>query len=182
MINKITQITIIILVVLLLASLTGNVIQYAIRKPLVETVFVTDTLVRVDTVIKTVINRVIVDRPVPVNFDSLSNIRTYRDTIHHQYGTIRREEMVFGELLKKHIEFDLRIPEVQRTITISNNTTQTIRTPLLFGTIGIGSDMNGKSTITPGLIYVPKSQKMLIGMEYNLNNEFNFKIGLNFLR
>ena len=137
--NRLTQISLLALGGLLLLSLLLNVFQYYNRRPpVIETVTVIDTLVRNDTIIRVVTNRIVVEKPVPVMVDTTTNIRTYKDTIYHQYGTIRREELVFGEMLKKEIDFDLNIPEVTRTITVKQVTTNTVRNRLLYGTVEIG--------------------------------------------
>lgn len=176
--TRITQITIIALVILLLLSAGVNVLQYQNRRPpVIETVTVRDTISRNDTVIKVVTNHIVVEKPVPVLVDTASNIRTYRDTIYHQYGTIRREEIVLGELLKKEIDFDLHIPEITRTITINQVTTNTIRSRLLYGTVGLRSDYLGKAYPTLGATYILKDHKIMFGADYGLDRSISARVG-----
>lgn len=180
--NRITSITILLLLGLLIASLTGNVIQYAYRKPIIDTVYVTDTLIRFDTIVHTVTNRVTIEKPVPVYQDTITNVKTYRDTIYHQYGTIRREEQVLGELLRKDIEIDLRIPEITKTLTINTVQTNTIRRPLLFVSTGLQSDFKGISTPVVGAQYITKHHRLNMSYSYLLSGQHQITVGYNIFR
>jgi len=181
--SKITQIAFIVLGVLLLLSVGINVIQYQIRRPLViETVTVRDTISRVDTVVRVITNRVVVEKPVPVMADTMNNIRTYKDTIYHQYGTIRREEIVFGELMKKEIDFDFQIPEITRTITVNQVTTNTIRSRLLYATLGLRADYEGKAYPTLGATYVLRDHRIMFGADYGLDRSISARVGFSIIK
>ena len=181
--NRLTQISLLVLGGLLLLSVLINVFQYHNRRPpVVETVTVRDTLSRVDTVVRVITNRVVVDKPVPVSVDTTNNIRTYKDTIHHPFGTIRRQELVFGELLKKEIDFDLHIPEITRTITVNQVTTNTVRNRLLYGTVGLISDPEGKTFPSFGAIYVLKDHKIVFGADYGLNKSISARVGFSLIK
>jgi hypothetical protein len=181
--SKITQIAFIVLGVLLLLSVGINVIQYQIRRPpVIETVTVRDTISRVDTVVRVITNRVVVEKPVPVMADTMNNIRTYKDTIYHQYGTIRREEIVFGELMKKEIDFDFHIPEITRTITVNQVTTNTIRSRLLYATLGLRADYEGKAYPTLGATYVLRDHRIMFGADYGLDRSISARVGFNIIK
>lgn len=180
--NRITSITILLLLGLLVASITGNFIQYAFRKPVIDTVYITDTLIRYDTIVHTVTNRVLVEKPVPVYVDTLTHVKTYRDTFYHQYGTIRREEQVLGELLRKDLEIDLQIPEITKTLTINTIHTNTIRRPLLFASTGLQSDFKGTSTPVVGAQYTTKDHRLNMSYSYLLSGQHQISIGYNIFR
>lgn len=181
--TRITQIAIIALLILLFLSAGLNVIQYKLRRPpVIETVTVRDTISRNDTVIKVVTNHVVIEKPVPVLVDTASNIRTYRDTIYHQYGTIRREEIVLGEMLKKEIDFDLHIPEITRSITINQVTTNTIRNRLLYGTLGLRLSYEGKAHPTLGATYVLKDHRIMFGADYGLDRSISARVGFSIIK
>ena len=182
--SKITQIVLITLVILLLISAGINVVQYHNRRPLIiETVTVRDTVSRIDTVVKIVTNRIAVEKPVPVLVDTTSNVRTYRDTIHHQYGTIRREETVMGELLKKDIEFDIKIPEITRTLTINSTVTNTVRSPLLYITGGIRSNAIDQSMVPAiGLLGISQGHRWSAGVDYSFDRQFRITLGYSIVR
>ncbi len=181
--NRLTQISLLVLGGLLLLSVLINVFQYHNRKPpVIETVTVRDTLVRRDTIIRVVTNRIVVEKPVPVSVDTTNNIRTYKDTIYHQFGTIRREELVFGELLKKEIDFDLHIPEITRTITVNQVTTNTIRSRLLYATVGLRADYEGKAYPTLGATYVLRDHKLMFGADYGLDRSISARVGFNIIK
>ena len=182
--NRLAQISIIIITALLVLSLAGNVIQYfRCKPPVIETVIVTDTISRVDTITRVITNRVVVEKPVPVYVDSALNTRTYRDTLFHQYGTIRREEVVLGELLKKDIEFDLQIPEITRTLTVNNTVTRTVRSPLLFVTGGVRSTVNEHGYVpTIGLIGVSEGHRWMAGVDYGFDRQLTAKVGYTIFR
>ncbi len=181
--NRLTQISLLVLGGLLLLSVLMNVFQYQNRRPpVVETITVRDTISRVDTVVRVVTNRVVVEMPVPVMVDTTNNIRTYKDTIYHQYGTIRREEIVFGELMKKEIDFDFQIPEITRTITVNQVTTNTIRSRLLYATVGLRADYEGKAYPTLGATYVLRDHKIMFGADYGLDRSISARVGFNLIK
>ena len=159
---------------LLMISLAGNYFQHSMRKPVIETVFVTDTLVQVDTIIHTVTHQVTIDRPVPVYIDTSTNIRTYRDTIFHPFGTINREELVLGEILKQDLHIDFKIPETLRTLTVTNSTTQTVRSPMLFVTGGFRYNHSELRLVpTVGLFGVVPGHKLGMGINMGLDGTFS---------
>ncbi len=164
---------------LLIISLAGNYFQHTLRKPVIETVFETDTLIQVDTIFHTVTQQVTVERPVPVYIDTTTKIRTYRDTITLPYGTINREELVLGEILKHDLTFDVKIPEVFHTITITNSTTQTIRKPLFFVTGGFRYS-HSEQTIVPavGILGVTPGQQYTLGLDFDLDRTVSLKFGI----
>ena len=166
-------------IMMLIISLAGNYIQHTLRKPVIETVFETDTLIRIDTIIHTVTHQVTIDRPVPVYIDTTANIRTYRDTIYLPYGTINREELVLGEILKQDIAFNVKIPEVLNTITIANSTTQTIRQPLLFVTGGVRYHAL-KSSLVPeiGMFGVVQGHRLGLGVDLGFDGFLEVKMGI----
>lgn len=180
---RITEVTMFILVILLTLSVGLNVFQYTGRKVNAEPeiVQVSDTVVRIDTIIHTVTHQVTIDRPVPVYIDTISNIRTYRDTIFHPFGTIKREEMIMGEILKQDLNIDLKIPETLRTLTVMNSTTQTVRSPLVFVTGGFRYSPSEQSLVpTIGLLGIISGYRLGIGANIGLNGTvwFNFCIKL----
>ena len=168
---------------LLIISLAGNFFQYNLRKPVVETVFETDTLIQVDTIFHTVTQQVTIERPVPVYIDTTSNIRTYRDTVYLPYGTINREELVLGEILKQDLTFDVKIPEVLKTISITNNTTQTIRQPLLFVTGGFRYN-HSEQTLVPaiGFLGVVSNHQYCLGLDFDLDRTVSVRVGIRLVR
>jgi len=170
---RLTEITMFALVVLLTISVGVNVFMYTGSKPDPdpEIVTVSDTIVRVDTILRVVTNKVVVEKPVPVLVDTVTNLKTYRDTIYHQFGTIRREEVVFGDLIRKGIEFDLQIPEVTKTLTISTVKTQYIRRRLLFATAGFQSDFNGFISPTVGGQYVLRDHRISLSYNYTFSGD-----------
>lgn len=164
---------------LLIISLIGNYFQYSLRKPVIETVFVTDTLVQVDTIIHTVTQHVTIDRPVPVYIDTSTNIRTYRDTIFHPFGTINREELVLGEILKQDLKIDYKIPETLRTLTVTNSTTQTIRSPLVFVTGGFRYNTAAQTLMpTIGILWVTQGHQYTLGLEVDLDKMVSVRVGI----
>ena len=162
---------------LLIISLIGNYFQHSKRKPVIETVFVTDTLVQVDTIIHTVTQHVTIDRPVPVYFDTTSNIRTYRDTIFLPYGTIKGEQIVLGELIKKDLQVDFKIPEVYRTLEINNTVTRSVRQRMLFATVGMRTDFNHYATPVFGVAIIPNGHRYLFGLEVGLEKQVSARVG-----
>lgn len=164
---------------LLIISLAGNYFQHTLRKPVIETVFETDTLIQVDTIFHTVTQQVTIDRPVPVYIDTTANIRTYRDTITLPYGTINREELVLGEILKHDLTYDVKIPEVFNTITITNSTTQTIRQPLFFVTGRVRYNPSEQSMVpTIGLLGITPGHRYILGLDFDLDRTVSLKFGI----
>ena len=167
---------------LLTISLIGNYFQHSMRKPVIETVFVTDTLVQVDTIIHTVTQHVTIDRPVPVYFDTTSNIRTYRDTIFLPYGTIKGEQIVLGELIKKDLQVDFKIPEVYRTLEVNNTVTRSVRNSMLFGTIGMRTDFDHYASPVFGVAFIPSGHRYLFGLEVGLDKHISATVGVAILK
>ena len=181
--TRITQIALITLLILLLISAGLNVVQYQNRKPpVLETVTVRDTISRTDTVLRIVTNRVVVEKPVPVLVDTATNTRTYRDTIYHPYGTIRREEVVIGEMIKKDLVLDLQIPEITHTLTVNNTITRTVRSRLLYATAGIRTDYDGKAYPTLGATYVLKDHKIMFGADYGFDRSISARVGFSIIK
>jgi hypothetical protein len=126
-------------VLVIAASLIGNIYtlrKYKIKPPVVksDTVMVTFTLR--DTVFQEVVKYYSVERPVPVMvYDTVKvlgefGVKEYRDTVIHEYGNIFRTEWVKGELLKKDLVLDLKLPTITETITSTQTITNTIRSPV----------------------------------------------------
>jgi len=180
---RLTEITLFILVILLTLSVGLNVFQYTARQvdsdPVPEIVTVSDTVVRIDTIFKEVTQRVLVEKPVPVYVDTANNVRTYRDTLKYGFGTIWREEVVFGELLSKNIEYDQRIPIITRSQEVNTTNNIFIRKHLFFATIGMGTDYKKEVIPIIGGQYVFNDHRMSISYSYSPFNEYhNFVIGL----
>jgi hypothetical protein len=176
---KLCEITMFILVILLTLSVGWNVFNMKEPKTMEpEIVTVSDTVTKIDTIYIKVKEKHVAENPVPVQVDSVSNIKTYRDTIHHEYGSIWREEIVFGELLRKNIEFDLRLPEVTKTVFVNTVTKQYVNRPLFFVTTGMQTDFRGVYSPTIGGQYVFRNQKFSLSYNYQLNSgQHNFVLG-----
>lgn len=166
-----------IALMLLIISLAGNYFQHTLRKPVIETIFETDTLIKVDTIIHTVTQQVTIERPVPVYIDTTANIRTYRDTIYLPYGTIKGEQIVMGELLKKDVQVDFKIPEVYRTLEVNNNATRVFRNRMLFGTVGLRTDFNHHSSPVFGVAYIPNGHRYMVAVEIGVDVQLSAKVG-----
>ncbi len=178
---RIAEITMFILVILLTISVGLNVFHYtgSRAEPEVEIVQVTDTVIRIDTIFKEVTQMVVVEKPIPVYVDTAKNVRTYRDTLKHGFGTIWREEVVLGELLSKNIEFDQRIPIITRSQEVNKTNNIFIRKHLFFATIGMGTDYKKEVLPTIGGQYVFNDHRMSISYSYSpINRYHNFVIGL----
>jgi len=177
--NQFQSTLLLMAIMLLIISLAGNYFQHTLRKPVIETVFETDTLVRIDTIFHTVTQQVTIDRPVPVYIDTTTNIRTYRDTITHPFGTIQREELILGEILKQDLTLDVKIPEIFNTITITNSTTQTIRKPLLFVTGGLRYNHSGSRLVpTVGLFGIAARHRLALGANIGLDGTVGVNLGV----
>ena len=178
---RIAEITMFILVILLTISIGLNVFQYTGKKPdpNPEIVTVIDTVVRFDTIVKVETNQILIERPVPVEVDSVKNTKVYRDTIFHQYGTIQREEVVFGDLLKKDIRFDFKIPEVIKTVEVTRTNTEYVRRGLLLGTIGFQSNFIDLYSPTVGGQYVFRGHDFALSYNYSLGIKHH-QIGVGF--
>lgn len=177
---RIAEITMFILVILLTISVGLNVFQYTGRKPdpNPEIVTVVDTVVRVDTILRVETNQVFIERPIPVKVDSVKNTKIYRDTIFHQYGTIQREEIVFGDLLRKDIKFDFQIPETIKTIEITKTNTEYVRRGLLLGTVGFQSNFVDLYSPTVGGQYIFRGHDFAISYNYTLGlKQHQFGVG-----
>lgn len=161
---------------LLIISLAGNYIQHTLRKPVIETVFETDTLIQVDTIFHTITQQVTVDRPVPVYMDTTANIRTYCDTIALPYGTIMGEQVVMGELLRKDFHVEFKVPEVYRTLEVNNMVTRSVRDRMLFGTIGIRTDFNHYATPVFGVVFIPNGHRYMFGLEVGLDHQITARV------
>lgn len=183
---RIAETTMFILVILLTLSVGLNVFQYTGRKvnpdPVPEIVTVSDTIIRIDTIFHTVTRQVTIDRPVPVYIDTTSNIRTYRDTITLPYGTIKGEQIVLGELIKKDLQFDLKIPEIYRTLEVNNTVTHSIRNRMLFGTIGLRTDFNHYASPVFGVAFVPNGHGYLFGFEVGVDGQVLARVGFAVLK
>ena len=180
--NQFQSTLLMIALLLLIISLAGNFFQYNLRKPVVETVFETDTLIQVDTIIHAVTQQVTIDRPVPVYIDTIANIRTYRDTIYLPYVTIRGEQVVVGELLRKDFQVDLKIPEVYRTLEVNNTVTRSVRNRMLFATIGLRTDFHHHSSPFFGVAYIPSCHRYIFGIDYGLDHKISAKVGFAILK
>jgi len=167
---------------LLIISLAGNYFQHTLRKPVIETVFETDTLIQVDTIIHTITHQVTIDRPVPVYIDTTANIRTYRDTIYLPYGTIRGEQVVVGEILRKDLQVDFKIPAVYRTLEVNNTSTRIVRNRMLYGTIGLMTDFDHHVSPVFGVAYLPKGHRYMVGVEAGVNQRIYARLGINILK
>lgn len=183
---RIAEITMFILVILLTLSVGLNVFQYTGRKvtsdPELEIVQVSDTVIRIDTIIHTITQQVTVDRPVPVYIDTTTNIRTYRDTITLPYGTIKGEQIVLGELIKKDLLFDLKIPEVYRTLEINNTVTRSVRQRMLFATVGVRTDFNHYASPVFGVAFIPNGHRYLFGVEVGVDGQVTARVGFGILK
>ena len=180
--NQFQSTLLMIALLLLIISLAGNFFQYNLRKPVVETVFETDTLVRVDTIFHTITQQITIEKPVPVYIDTIANIRTYRDTIYLPYGTIRGEQVVVGELLRKDLKVDFKIPEVYRTLEVNNTITRSVRNRMSFATIGMRTDFHHHSSPLFGVAYIPQRHKYLFGLEVGLDGQISGKVGFVILK
>ncbi len=181
---RIAEITMFILVILLTISVGINVFHYTAKRPdpVPEIIQVTDTVIRIDTIFKEVTQRVVIEKPIPVYVDTASNVRIYRDTIFHQYGTIRGEQIVFGELLKKDLLIDLKIPEVYKTLEVTNTVTRSVRNRMLFATIGLRTDFNHNSTPVFGVAYIPSNHRYIFAIDYGIDRQISTKVGFAILK
>lgn len=183
---RITEVTMFILVILLTLSVGLNVFQYTGRKvnsdPVPEIVQVSDTVVRVDTIYKEFTQKILVERPVPVYVDTTANIRTYRDTITLPYGTIKGEQIVFGVLLKRELQVDFKIPEVYRTLEVSNTVSRSVRQRMLFATVGLRTDFNHYASPVFGVAFIPSGHRYLFGLEVGLDQHISASVGLAILK
>ena len=179
---RITEVTMFILVILLTLSVGLNVFQYTGRKvnsdPVTEIVQVSDTVVRIDTIYKEITHRIEVEKPVPVYVDTTVNIRTYRDTIYLPYGTIKGVQIVLGEMLKRELQFDFKIPEVYRTLEINNTVTRSVRNRMLFTTVGVRTDFDHHATPVIGVEFIPNGHRYLFGLEVGLDGMVWGRLGM----
>ena len=180
--NQFQSTLLMIALLLLIISLAGNFFQYNLRKPVVETVFETDTLVRVDTIFHTITQQITIEKPVPVYVDTNTNIRTYRDTVYLPYGTIRGEQVVVGELLRKDLQVDFKIPEVYRTLEVNNTVTRSVRNRMLFATIGLRTDFHHHSSPSFGVEYIPNGHRYMVGVEVGVDGQISGKVGFAILK
>ena len=183
---RIAEVTMFILVILLTLSVGLNVFQYTGRKvnsdPVPEIIQVSDTVVRIDTIYKEVTRHVVVEKPVPVYVDTTANIRTYRDTITLPYGTIKDEQIVFGEMLKRELQIDFKIPEVNRTLEVNNTVTRSVRNSMLFATIGLRIDFKHYASPVFGVAFIPNGHRYLFGLEVGLDKKISARVGLAILK
>ena len=179
---RITEVTMFILVILLTLSVGINVFQYTGRKvasySVPEINQVSDTVVRIDTIFKEVTQKIVVEKPVPVYVDTTANIRTYRDTITLPYGTIKGEQVVFGELLKRELQFDSKIPEVYRTLEVNNTVTRSVRNRMLFATVGLRTDFHHNPSPVFGVAFIPNGHRYLFGIDYGLDGQICVSLGI----
>jgi len=177
---RITEVTMFILVILLTLSVGLNVFQYTGRKVELEPeiIQVSDTVVRIDTIFKEVTQHVVVEKPVPVYVDTTANIRTYRDTITLPYGTVKGEHIVLGELIKKDLQVDLKIPEVYRTLEVNNTVTRSVRQRMLITTVGLRTDFNHYTSPVIGVAFIPNGNRYLFGLEVGLDGMVWGRVGV----
>ena len=171
-----------IALMLLIISLAGNYFQHTLRKPVIETVFETDTLIQVDTIFHTITQQVTIDRPVPVYIDTTANIRTYRDTIYLPYGTIKDEQIVMGEVIKRGLLVDFKIPEVYRTMEVNNTVTHSVRNRILFATIGLRTIFNQNASPVLGVAYIPNGHRYMFGLEVGADRRVLARVGFGILK
>ena len=176
---RLAEITMLILVILLTLSVGINVFQYTGKRadPVPEIVTLRDTVIRIDTIIHTVKQQVTIERPVPVYIDTTANTRTYRDTVFLPYGTIRGEQVVVGELLRKDLQVDFRIPEVYKTLEVKNTVTRVARNRMLFGTIGMRSDFKNHASPVFGVAYIPNGHQYMVGLDIGADGQISTKVG-----
>ena len=183
---RITEVTMFILVILLTLSVGLNVFQYTGRKvnsdPVTEIVQVSDTVVRIDTIYKEITQRIEVEKPVPVFVDTTTNVRTYRDTIFPPYGTIKGEQIVFGKMLKRELQFDFKIPEVYRTLEVNNTLTRSVRQQMLFATVGVRTDFNHYASPVFGVAFVPSGHRYMFGLEVGGDKHISATVGVAILK
>ncbi len=181
---RLTEITMFILVILLTISVGINVFHYTAKRPdpVPEIVTVSDTIVRVDTVFHTVTQKVTIERPVPVYIDTTTNIRTYRDTISLPYGTIKGEQLVLGELLRKDVQVEFKVPEVYRTLEVNNTVTRSVRQRMIFATLGMRTDFNHYASPALGVAYIPNGHRYIFGIDYGLDRQISAKVGFAILK
>ena len=176
---RLTDITLFILVILLTLSVGINVFLYIGKRagPVPEIVTVSDTVVRVDTIIHTVTQQVTIERPVPVYIDTTANIRTYRDTVYLPYGTIRGEQVVIGELLRRNLQVDFKIPEVYRTLEVNNNVTRAVRQRMLFVSLGLRTDFKHYASPVFGVVFLPNRHRYMVGLDIGADGQISTKVG-----
>lgn len=179
---RIAEVTMFILVILLTLSVGLNLFQYTGRKvnsdPVTEIITVSDTVVQVDTIYREITHHIEVEKPVPVYVDTTANIRTYRDTIYHPYGTIKGEQIVFGEMLKRDLQLDLKIPEVYRTLEVNNTVTRSVRSRMLFATIGLRTDCYHYASPIFGVTYIPNGHRYMFGVEVGVDGHVLASVGV----
>ncbi|GAP71171.1 hypothetical protein BA6E_125612 [Bacteroidales bacterium 6E] len=179
---RIAEVTMFILVILLTLSVGLNVFQYTGRKvnsdPVPEIIQVSDTMVRIDTIFKEVTQKIVVEKPVPVYVDTTANVRTYRDTIFLPYGTIKGEQIVFGELLKRDLQFDMKIPEIYRTLEVNNTVIRSVSQRMLFATVGVRTDFNHYASPFFGVAFIPNGHRYLFGVEVGVDQQVSGRLGL----
>jgi hypothetical protein len=137
---------------------------------------------RVQDFKKELTHRIEVEKPVPVYVDTTANIRTFRDTIFLPYGTIKEEQIVLGELIKKDLLIDLKIPEIYRTLEVHNTVTHSIRNRMLFATIGLRIDFNHYATPVFGVAFIPNGHRYLFGVVVGVDGMVGVNLGLKIAR
>lgn len=192
--NRILQTISLVLLILLMISLAGNFIQYKTckRKPIEsEITYVTKSDTIRDTVYVPERSSFTVVNPKPAYVDTAANIKTYRDTIYLQYGSISREETVFGDLLRKDLKLDLNIPEFTNTVTVTNTITRTVKSPLLFVTGGFRTSYQMENSVrSPDILIVPsiglygisEGHKWSAGVDFGFDRQLTIKIGFRISR
>jgi hypothetical protein len=175
---------VLILLIGLLGSLVVNFIQYKTcnKEPVIERDTVTVTVIERDTVYKYVSNYYTVEKPVPVMVHDtlwrIAGVNEYRDTLQHEFGKIYRAEWVKGELLKKDLLLDLKLPEITNTVTTTQTITNTVRNPLLFFTAGMRTGYPDKPAVPGiGLFGVSEGHRWSAGVEYGWDRQLTMKVG-----
>lgn len=178
------EITLFILVIMLTLSVGLNVFQYAGHKQDIEPeiIQVSDTVVRIDTIYRELTHRIEVEKPVPVYVDTTANIRTYRDTIYLPYGTIKDEQIVMGQVIKRGLQVDFKIPEVFRTLEVNNTVTHSVRNRMLFATIGLKTNFNQYASPVLGVAYIPNGHRYMYGLEVGLDRQVLARVGFGILK
>lgn len=179
------------LVIIILAAI--NIRQYNRCKPNNQN-FERDTVTVIvkqsDTVYRQIMKYYSVERPVPVlvhdTVYSEVSIKEYRDTVIHEFGKIFRTEWVKGELLKKDIFLEIKIPTITETITSTQTITNTVRSPLLFATGGFRTSYQKENSIRSpdirivpsiGLYGVSEGHKWSAGVDFGFDRQLTAKIG-----
>lgn len=181
MLGKIKDTVLSIAAILLFASLICNVILYKFccRKPVIETITERDTVIDLDTIFIPESGEFELLDPVPVFFDSVTNIAVHRDTFLHQYGWIVTSEKIKGDLLSKKIDFEFSIPEYYKTRTITNTITHTVRNDLFFVQGGFNYSFDGRVYPSIGVTYIWNKHNRILSLNYSFDKRIEISAGIN---